>query len=145
MPMTDQIIDAHDSGGLKRNLGLRQVFFLSFGGMSPLLSLLTYGAVALVYGGPLAPLIMVIGTLLVLVNGIVVMQLSKRFRTTGGYYTYAFQALTERVGLSTGWMYLFYSSLYGMAYLVGAVFIVNSIFGISSFLIYFAIIIPSIA
>ncbi len=143
--MTDQINESHDSGGLKRNLGLRQVFFLSFGGMSPLLSLLTYGAVALVYGGPLAPLIMVIGTLLVLINGVVVMQLSKRFRTTGGYYTYAFQALTERVGLSTGWMYLFYSSLYGMAYLVGAVFIVNSIFGISSYLIYFAIIIPSIA
>ena len=143
--MSDQVKESQAGSELKRSLGLRDVFFLSFGGMSPLLSLLTYGAVALEYGGPLAPVIMIIGTLLVLINGLVVMQLSKRFRTTGGYYTYAFQALTERVGLSTGWMYLFYSSLYGMAYLVGAVFIVNSIFGISSFLIYFVIIIPAVA
>ena len=142
--MADQIKEDRQPADLKRSLGLRDVFFLSFGGMSPLLSLLTYGAVALEYGGPLAPLIMIIGMLLVLVNGLVVMQLSKRFRTTGGYYTYAFQALTERVGLSTGWMYLFYSSLYAMAYLVGAVFIVNTIFGISSYLIFFVIIIPAI-
>ena len=143
--MADQIKEDSQPADLKRSLGLRDVFFLSFGGMSPLLSLLTYGAVALEYGGPLAPLIMIIGMLLVLVNGLVVMQLSKRFRTTGGYYTYAFQALTERVGLSTGWMYLFYSSLYAMAYLVGAVFIVNTLFGISSYLIFFVIIIPAIA
>lgn len=143
--MADQIKEDSQPADLKRSLGLRDVFFLSFGGMSPLLSLLTYGAVALEYGGPLAPLIMIIGMLLVLVNGLVVMQLSKRFRTTGGYYTYAFQALTERVGLSTGWMYLFYSSLYAMAYLVGAVFIVNTIFGVSSYLIFFVIIIPAIA
>jgi amino acid transporter len=144
MEMADQIKEDSQPADLKRSLGLRDVFFLSFGGMSPLLSLLTYGAVALEYGGPLAPLIMIIGMLLVLVNGLVVMQLSKRFRTTGGYYTYAFQALTERVGLSTGWMYLFYSSLYAMAYLVGAVFIVNTLFGISSYLIFFVIIIPAI-
>ena len=143
--MADHIEEHSQPTDLKRSLGLSDVFFLSFGGMSPLLSLLTYGAVALEYGGPLAPLIMIIGMLLVLVNGLVVMQLSKRFRTTGGYYTYAFQALTERVGLSTGWMYLFYSSLYAMAYLVGAVFIVNTIFGISNYLIFFIIIIPAIA
>jgi amino acid transporter len=145
MEMADQIKEDHQPDELKRSLGLRDVFFLSFGGMSPLLSLLTYGAVALEYGGPLAPLIMIIGMLLVLINGLVVMQLSKRFRTTGGYYTYAFQALTERVGLSTGWMYLFYSTLYAMAYVVGAVFIVNTIFGISSYLIFLVIIIPAIA
>lgn len=142
--MADQVKENQQPGDLKRSLGLRDVFFLSFGGMSPLLSLLTYGAVALEYGGPLAPLIMIIGTLLVLINGLVVMQLSKRFRTSGGYYTYAFQALTERVGLSTGWMYLFYSSLYAMAYIVGAVFVVNTIFGISSYLIFLVIVIPAI-
>jgi hypothetical protein len=36
---------------LKRQLSFRDVFFLSFGGQSPLLSLLTYGAVALSLGG----------------------------------------------------------------------------------------------
>ena len=133
------------SGELTRNLSFRDVFFLSFGGMSPLLSLLTYGAVALAFGGPLAPLIMVMGTLLVLVNGLVVMQLSKRFRTSGGYYTYAFQVLSERVGFSTGWVYLFYSMLFGMAYVIGAVFVVSTVIGLPSFITLMAIVIPASA
>ena len=112
---------------LKRDLSFRDVFFLSFGGMSPLLSLLTYGAVALAYGGLLSPIVMLLGTFLVLFNGLVVMRLSRRFRTSGGYYTYAFQVLTERVGLSTGWMYLFYSMLFGLAYVIGAAFVVPRI------------------
>ena len=58
--MKQEIVDSIEKD-LKRSLGLRDVFFLSFGGMSPLLSLLTYGAVALEYGGPLAPLIMISG------------------------------------------------------------------------------------
>ena len=44
---------------LKRDLSFRDVFFLSFGGMSPLLSLLTYGAVALAYGGLLSPIVII--------------------------------------------------------------------------------------
>ena len=112
-------LKSEDPGELKRHLSFRDVFFLSFGGMSPLLSLLTYGAVALSYGGLIAPIIIVLGTMLVLVNGLVVMQLSKRFRTSGGYYTYAFQALSDRVGFSTGWVYLFYALLFGMAREIG--------------------------
>ncbi len=114
---------------LPRHLSFRDVFFLSFGGMSPLLSLLTYGAVALTYGGLLSPVIMILGTLLVLINGLVVMQLSRRFKTSGGYYTYAFQVLSERVGFSTGWVYLFYSMLFGLAYVIGSVFVVTTVFG----------------
>ena len=128
---------------LPRHLSFRDVFFLSFGGMSPLLSLLTYGAVALSYGGLLSPLIMIIGTLLVLINGLVVMQLSRRFRTSGGYYTYAFQVLSERVGFSTGWVYLFYSLLFGLAYVIGAVYVVSAIFGFSVYLTLFAIVLPA--
>ncbi|MHB8372933.1 MAG: amino acid permease [Thermoplasmataceae archaeon] len=134
---------ADESRELKRNLSFRDVFFLSFGGMSPLLSILTYGAVALAFGGLLTPVVMIIGTGLVLINGLVVMMLSRRFQTSGGYYTYAFHALTERVGLSTGWMYLFYSILFGIAYLMGAVFVVVTIFGLSPLLTMLAIIIPA--
>ena len=111
--------------------------------MSPLLSLLTYGAVALSYGGLLSPLIIIIGTLLVLINGLVVMQLSRRFRTSGGYYTYAFQVLSERVGFSTGWVYLFYSLLFGLAYVIGAVYVVSAIFGFPVYLTLFVIVLPA--
>ena len=141
--MVNSNIENSSGSELQRHLSFRDVFFLSFGGMSPLLSLLTYGAVALSYGGLLSPLIMIVGTLLVLVNGLVVMQLSRRFRTSGGYYTYAFQVLSERVGFSTGWVYLFYSLLFGLAYVIGAVYVVSTIFGFSVYLTLFAIVLPA--
>ncbi len=141
--MSEQSSNIATESELPRHLSFRDVFFLSFGGMSPLLSLLTYGAVALSYGGLLSPLIMIIGTLLVLINGLVVMQLSRRFRTSGGYYTYAFQVLSERVGFSTGWVYLFYSLLFGLAYVIGAVYVVSAIFGFSVYLTLFVIVLPA--
>ena len=143
--MEDTNVNYEDSRELKRHLSFREVFFLSFGGMSPLLSLLTYGAVALSYGGLLAPIIIVLGALLVLVNGFVVVQLSKRFRTSGGYYTYAFQVLSDRVGFSTGWVYLFYSLLFGLAYAIGAVYVVSVVFGFPTYLTLLAIVLPSSA
>ena len=141
--MNNKNSEVGSESDLPRHLSLRDVFFLSFGGMSPLLSLLTYGAVALSYGGLLSPLIMIIGTLLVLINGLVVMQLSRRFRTSGGYYTYAFQVLSERVGFSTGWVYLFYSLLFGLAYVIGAVYVVSVIFGFPVYLTLFVIVLPA--
>ena len=112
--------------------------------MSPLLSILTYAAFAITLAGYDAPIVMVIGTLLVLVNGLVVTQLSKRFSSSGGYYTYAFQALSARIGFDTGWMYIFYSILYALAYLTGAIFIIVSVLGISEYYAFLLIIIPSI-
>ncbi len=129
---------------LTRHLTFKDVFFLSFGGMSPLLSILTYAAFAITLAGYDAPIVMVIGTLLVLVNGLVVTQLSKRFSSSGGYYTYAFQALSARIGFDTGWMYIFYSILYALAYLTGAIFIIVSVLGISEYYAFLLIIIPSI-
>lgn len=131
-------------GELARTLGFRDLFFLSFGGMSPLLSILTYGAFAITLAGYDAPLVMVIGTVLVLVNGLSVTRLSRRFSSSGGYYTYAFQALSARIGFDTGWMYIFYSILYGTAYVMGAVYILDLVFGISSYLALAAIVIPSV-
>ncbi len=137
-----------NKGELTRHLGFKDVFFLSFGGMSPLLSILTYGAFAITLAGYDAPLVMIIGTLLVLINGLSVTQLSKRFSSSGGYYTYAFQALSARAGFDTGWMYIFYSILYGLAYLVGAIFIITTIlgpFGITTYYAFLIIVIPSIS
>jgi amino acid transporter len=135
---------SENKGELERHLTFKDVFFLSFGGMSPLLSILTYGAFAITLTGNDAPLVMIIGTLLVLVNGLSVTQLSKRFSTSGGYYTYAFQALSARIGFDTGWMYMFYSILYGLAYLLGGIFIITTILGISTYIAFLVIIVPSV-
>ena len=131
--------DSKQSKGLKRQLSFSDVFFLSFGGQSPLLSLLTYGAVALSLGGYFAPIIILMGTGVVLVNGLVVNRLSKRFTSLGGYYTYAMNLLSERFGFQTGWMYLYFSILFGSAYVVGTAYIVNYVFGISPAIIALAI------
>lgn len=133
-----------NSGELQRHLTFKDIFFLSFGGMSPLLSILTYGAFAFTLAGYDAPIVMVIGTLLVLINGLSVNQLSKRFSTSGGYYTYAFQALSANVGFDTGWMYMFYSILYGLAYLAGAVFVISLILGIPVYFSFLIISVPSV-
>ena len=124
--------EAASKNDLARTLSFKDLFFLSFGGMSPLLSILTYGAFAITLAGYDAPLVMVIGTLLVLLNGLSVTRLSRRFSSSGGYYTYAFQALSARIGFDTGWMYIFYSFLYGIAYVMGAIFILHLVFGLSS-------------
>ena len=135
--------DKQQGKDIKRQLSFSDVFFLSFGGQSPLLSLLTYGAVALSLGGYFAPVIILIGTAVVLVNGLVVNRLSKRFTSLGGYYTYAMNLLSERFGFQTGWMYLYFSILFGSAYAVGTAYIVNYVFGISPAVVALAITIPA--
>jgi amino acid transporter len=136
-------LDKQQSKDLKRQLSFRDAFFLSFGGQSPLLSLLTYGAVALSLGGYFAPIIILIGAAVVLVNGLVVQRLSKRFTSFGGYYTYATHLLSERFGFQTGWMYLYFSILFGSAYVIGAVYVINYVFGISPVIVALAITIPA--
>jgi len=136
-------LDNQSSKDLKRQLSFRDAFFLSFGGQSPLLSLLTYGAVALSLGGYFAPIIILIGAAVVLVNGLVVQRLSKRFTSFGGYYTYAIHLLSERLGFQTGWMYLYFSILFGSAYVIGAVYVINYVAGISPVIVALAITIPA--
>jgi len=69
--------------GLRRVLSFREVFFASLGGQSPFLSITTYGTAIILYAGLLAPLAALIGTLIVLVNGLVVYKLSQRITKTG--------------------------------------------------------------
>lgn len=139
--MTETSVSSRE---LKRHLTFKDVFFLSFGGMSPLLSVLTYAAFVITLVGRDAPIIMIIGMFIVLINGLSVTQLSKRFSSSGGYYTYAFQALSARIGFDTGWMYIFYSILYALAYLTGAIFIIINILGISEYYAFLLIMVPSV-
>lgn len=109
----------------KREVGLLDLVFLSLGGQSPFLSVLVYGVAAFVVAGYFAPVAIILGTLLVLVNGLVVYKLSVRFTSEGGYYTYAYYSLSRRLGFETGWAYLLYSSFYGTAYALGAARIIS--------------------
>ena len=51
--------------------------------------------------------------------------------------------LSERFGFQTGWMYLYFSILFGSAYVIGAVYVINYVFGISPVIIALAITIPA--
>ncbi|ABW01796.1 APC family permease [Caldivirga maquilingensis] len=119
------------SNGLRRVLGFKELFFASLGGQSPFLSITTYGTAIILYAGLLAPLAALVGTLIVLVNGLVVYQLSRRLTKTGGYYAYANQFISHRVGIETGFIYLFYSILYGSAYAIGSAGIMWFLFHIN--------------
>ncbi|ARM75482.1 APC family permease [Acidianus manzaensis] len=119
----------------KRVIGLRDLIFISLGGQAPFLSILTYGVAAFLYGGYFAPIAIILGTILVLFNGLVVYKLSTRYTKAGGYYTYAYYSLTKRLGFETGWIYLVYSTLYGSAYVLGATFVLSSIFPINPWII----------
>ena len=115
---------------LRREIGLIDLVFLSFGGQSPFLSILSYGVFVFMTVGTAAPLAIVLGTLMVLVNGLVVYRLSTRFTQAGGYYTYAYYSLTRRLGFETGWLYMIYSVLYGAAYVVASTSVLSAVSGV---------------
>lgn len=119
----------------KRVIGILDLIFLSLGGQSPFLSVLTYGLYAFLLVGTGASLAIILGTILVLVNGLSVYVLSRKFTKTGGYYTYAYYTLTKRLGFETGWLYLLYSSMYGAAYVLGASYILSTIIPVPSVVI----------
>jgi amino acid transporter len=107
----------------KGTLSFKELFFISFGGQAPFISLLTFGTVMIAKVGRAASLAMLLATLVVLFNGLVVYYLSRRFKRGGGYYVYAFYSLTSRLGLETGWSYLLYALSYGGTLLAGAAYV----------------------
>ncbi|AGE74178.1 APC family permease [Sulfolobus acidocaldarius] len=119
----------------KRHLSFTDIVFLSIGGQSPFLSILTYGVVALLYAGLFGPIAIILGTLLVLVNGMSVYELSKRFTKEGGYYTYAFYSLSKRLGFETGWMYILYSTTYGAGYVFGTAYVLYHVLNINPWIV----------
>ncbi len=115
---------------LKRSLTFKDLFFLSIGGQGPFISLIAFGTVMIGYAGILAVVSMTIATLIVLLNGVVIYFLSKRFSAGGGYYTYGLYGLSQRMGFETGWMYLVYSLSYGGSLMLGGGYIFNLFTGI---------------
>lgn len=117
--------------GLRRVLGFWDVFFASLGGQSPFLSDLTYASATLAIAGLAGPVVIIIGTLVVFINGLVVARLSKRVTETGGYYRYATKYLGGKpTGFFVGWNYLLYTIPYGATYVIGASYLAQWILGI---------------
>ncbi|WP_338602373.1 APC family permease [Sulfolobus tengchongensis] len=110
-------------------LTFKDLFFISFGGQAPFISLLTFGTVMISEVGTKAPLAMLTATIVVLFNGLVIYFLSKRFKRGGGYYTYAFYSLTSRLGINTGWNYLLYALSYGGTLLTGGAYVLYTVMG----------------
>ncbi|QKQ99134.1 APC family permease [Metallosphaera tengchongensis] len=112
-----------------------EVFFLSFGGQSPFISLIAFGTEMILYVGTDSGFAMMVTTLLVMANASVIYSLSKRFTKGGGYYTYALHALTSDLGITTGWMYILYSLSYGGTLMLGGVYVLEQLTGIDPLLL----------
>ncbi|ARM76189.1 APC family permease [Acidianus manzaensis] len=113
----------------RKKLSYPELFFLSFGGQAPFISLLTFGTVMIAYVGQLGAFAMLVATLVVLFNGLTVYFLSKRFNRSGGYYIYALYGLSNNLGLETGWSYILYALAYGGTLLSGGAYVLYSITG----------------
>ncbi|MEM4884722.1 MAG: APC family permease, partial [Saccharolobus sp.] len=118
----------------KSKLTFKDLFFMSFGGQAPFISLLTFGTVMIALVGTSGSFAMLIATLTVLFNGLVIYFLTKRFKRGGGYYVFAYYSLTSRLGLNTGWNYILYALSYGGTLLTGGAYVLYSI--ISTYLPY---------
>jgi len=133
----------------RKRLSAVDLFFLSFGGQAPFISLLTFGTVMISEVGTDGALAMLIATFVVLFNGLVIYFLSTRFKRGGGYYIYALYSLTSRLGFNTGWNYILYSLSYGGTLLSGGAFvlyvILSSIFSFEIPQWLLALIVTSIA
>ncbi|MGC8544112.1 MAG: APC family permease, partial [Vulcanisaeta sp.] len=131
MTINNGVRSSVNEAGLRRVLGFWDVFFASLGGQSPFLSDLTYASATLAIAGLAGPVAIIIGTLIAFINGFVVARLSKRVVEAGGYYKYATKYLGGKpTGFFVGWNYLFYSILYGAAYVIGASYLAEWLLGI---------------
>jgi hypothetical protein len=131
--------------GIKSNYKIKFVdlFFLSFGGQSPFLSILTYGVSAFLLAGSFGAIAIILGTLLVAIDGLVVTSLAKRFAETGGYYIYAMRSLSKGFGFIAGWLYILFSVLYGVAYVLGSSYILFQTFSFNYILGSMVVFIPA--
>ncbi|BFI74687.1 APC family permease [Sulfurisphaera ohwakuensis] len=118
----------------RKVLSFSDLFFLSFGGQAPFISLLTFGTVMIAMVGTEGAFAMLVATFVVFFNGLVIYYLSQKFKRGGGYYIYAFYSLTSRLGFNTGWNYLLYSLSYGGTLLAGGAYVLYTI--LSPFLPY---------
>ncbi len=119
----------------EKKLSFLDLFFISFGGQAPVISMLTFGTVMISEVHTAGAFAMLIATLVVFFNGLVVYFLANRFRRGGGYYVYAYYGLTSRMGLETGWIYLLYALSYGGTLLSGGAYVLYTITGFNQTLL----------
>jgi len=86
-----------------KKLSLRELLFIALGGQSPFISLISFGTFALLIAGRFAAISAMISMIIVLLNALVIYFLAKRITRIGGYYSYAFFGLSERLGFQAGW------------------------------------------
>lgn len=121
----DNNMELESKSKLTRSVGFADIFFMSFGGQAPFLSMLTYATAALILTLFFSPIVLIIGTFVVLINGAGVYYLSRKHDEPGGYFNYAYKSLSQRFGFETGWIYLFYSLLYAGGYITGSIFVLT--------------------
>ena len=124
---------------LEEKLSFPELFFISFGGQAPFISLLTFGTVMIAMVGTAGAFAMMIATTVVFFNGIVVYFLSRRYRRSGGYYIYALYGLSGGLGIETGWSYLLYALAYGGTLLAGGAYVLSFVLGINQIITVFLV------
>jgi amino acid transporter len=100
-------------------------FFISLGGQAPFVSFFTYGGYVISLLGASSGFAVLVATAIVLINGLVLYSLSRRFPYSGGYYIYSHYVLTSSLSFQTAWSYLFFNLTYGVAYLVGTAYMLS--------------------
>ena len=63
------------------------------------------------FAGAQAPLAYLVGFVIVILLGLCLVQLAKKFPSAGGYFTYVSASLGPRAGFLTGWMFVLYSPI----------------------------------
>lgn len=108
---------------ISKKLSLRELFFIALGGESPFISLISFGTFTVAIAGRNAPLAALIGLCIVLLNGLVIYYLAQRIYRIGGYYSYAFFGLSQRLGFQSGWSYILFGLTYGSSLMAGGSYI----------------------
>jgi amino acid transporter len=80
----------------------------SLGTIAPAASLLFAISLIAEYAGIAAPLVLVVGGLIMVMVAVSISDLARRIPSAGGYYAYVTESLGPRWGLGTAWMELIY-------------------------------------
>lgn len=102
-----------------------EALFISLGGQAPFVSFFIFGGYVSYLLGPSSAFAILIAGIIVLLNGLVLNELSKRFPYYGGYYVYSYYTLTSSISVTTFWTYLLFNTTYAMAYLFGTSYMLD--------------------
>jgi amino acid transporter len=110
-PDSANVMSGHTSGtrSLKPGaVGLPGILMQAITHIGPAIGLIAGLQFTASLAGETAPLVYLVALVIVLITGISVIQLAKRFPSAGGYYTYVSRTVSPSAGLFTSWMFLLY-------------------------------------